>query len=665
MRCNDWTFRLVWVKIPQMVQNKIRCFLVAGVFAVSLTVNAQQWHSTNSIPLYRGTAIQSLAITNMQQSSACAGNLRQLGVAASLWGNDHSSNFMPTNWQQFTNNIEFARLLYCPKDTAHPQQTNWSSVNFSAISYRIVSPGASLDDPGKVFIECNVHTNRLFVSSVTKEATIFDQAVPLIYDGALRTFLPPLNEAKKRSFKVSCINNLKQVGIASISYFNDHGSFPTSFAQITNDLGVPDVLYCPAERTNVIPGSFAQVNYSNVSYKILAPGALGDIPELKYVECRTHGNYLTVDGAVTGGLNNLKRLIVGDPFSQTAEPGGRVDLAVMVNTNADQLPFQYQWRKQQPFDNQGRPFTNTVIISGATNRTLVFTNVQASQEGYYDVVVRDAKGGYEESFMAYLRVEPLSNIKNAFAWENLSCVNNLKNIGLAARLRISDLGVSIYPSNFYYYQNELGWPLSLYCPGDLSRQPQNLWNFVNFNDTSYTLYTNVSEENPSEVLARCKIHNYQVLSDGSVPNLVTFPAITQQPLSVTVPPGGTANFSVTATGTNLVYQWKRNGTLVATGSNLTLSNVTVSQSGEYTVVVSNSMGSVVSQPASLTVGLWLLATNTPTGLVLTWPTNISCRLQYRTNVSGQGIWQDLTGIPNPYTVPPTSVGSRFYRLVSP
>ncbi len=84
------------------------------------------------------------------------------------------------------------------------------------------------------------------------------------------------------------------------------------------------------------------------------------------------------------------------------------------------------------------------------------------------------------------------------------------------------------------------------------------------------------------------------------------PAITSQPVSVQVDPGGTATFVVAATGTvPLTYQWRRNDTPItgATGPTLTLSNVQAVDAGTYTVTVSNSLGSVTSTPAVLSVRL--------------------------------------------------------------
>ena len=82
------------------------------------------------------------------------------------------------------------------------------------------------------------------------------------------------------------------------------------------------------------------------------------------------------------------------------------------------------------------------------------------------------------------------------------------------------------------------------------------------------------------------------------------PTIASQPVSRTVAQGATATFTVVATGTApLSYQWRRNGTSIAgaTSATLTLSGVTTSSAGSYTVRVSNIAGAVVSAAATLTV----------------------------------------------------------------
>ena len=82
------------------------------------------------------------------------------------------------------------------------------------------------------------------------------------------------------------------------------------------------------------------------------------------------------------------------------------------------------------------------------------------------------------------------------------------------------------------------------------------------------------------------------------------PTITTQPQSQTVGVGANAVFSVMAAGTSpLSYQWRLNGTNIsgAVASSLTVTNAQVTNSGTYSVVITNAHGSVTSSNALLAV----------------------------------------------------------------
>jgi hypothetical protein len=82
------------------------------------------------------------------------------------------------------------------------------------------------------------------------------------------------------------------------------------------------------------------------------------------------------------------------------------------------------------------------------------------------------------------------------------------------------------------------------------------------------------------------------------------PAIDNQPQNVSVDIGGTASFSVHATGTApLTYQWHFSGSPLPgpQAAMLTLTNVQPTQAGEYWVVVANAYGSATSSRATLAV----------------------------------------------------------------
>ena len=127
--------------------------------------------------------------------------------------------------------------------------------------------------------------------------------------------------------------------------------------------------------------------------------------------------------------------------------------------------------------------------------------------------------------------------------QEISCMNNMKQIGLSFRTWAIDNGGS-FPFNvstnqggtmelstpgsdgfsrnaafvFQVMSNELSTPKILYCPADSKRQPA--LNFISLQpeNVSYQVYssTNLNENTPEEILAVCPIHNNVLRCDGSV-----------------------------------------------------------------------------------------------------------------------------------------------------
>ena len=83
----------------------------------------------------------------------------------------------------------------------------------------------------------------------------------------------------------------------------------------------------------------------------------------------------------------------------------------------------------------------------------------------------------------------------------------------------------------------------------------------------------------------------------------TAPVIVSVPVSQTLYPGAVLSLPVVATGGGLTFQWKLNGTniLGATAATYSVSSVTSSNTGSYTLAITNALGGLVAGPFVITV----------------------------------------------------------------
>jgi hypothetical protein len=116
--------------------------------------------------------------------------------------------------------------------------------------------------------------------------------------------LPALAKAKSKAQTISCVNNLKQMGLAARIYATDHdGKFPPDILSMKNELGSPKILFCPADPGHEVTATLTWANFnpSQSSYEYVTRGLSESTPgvETKVVfRCRIHGNECLGDGSV-------------------------------------------------------------------------------------------------------------------------------------------------------------------------------------------------------------------------------------------------------------------------------------------------------------------------------------------------------------------------------
>ena len=100
----------------------------------------------------------------------------------------------------------------------------------------------------------------------------------------------------------------------------------------------------------------------------------------------------------------------------------------------------------------------------------------------------------------------------------------------------------------------------------------------------------------------------------------TAPSIITQPVSQPVMERSSVNFTVAATSYYLTYQWRKDGVDIigATNADYTLTFAQTNQAGAYTVVVSNTVGSVISSPPAVPIVNAVTPVLVEPGIVVRW-----------------------------------------------
>jgi Ig-like domain-containing protein/immunoglobulin I-set domain protein/ASPM-SPD-2-Hydin domain-containing protein/uncharacterized protein DUF1573 len=274
--------------------------------------------------------------------------------------------------------------------------------------------------------------------------------------------------------------------------------------------------------------------------------------------------------------------ITTQPSNQTVFSGQTATFSVLANGTS---PLTYQWRK------------NGTAISGATSASYSTPAETTSDSGaLFSVLVSNSVGSVNSnSATLTVNSDPAPAITSQPASQTIV-------VGQTATFSVTATGTA--PLSYQWQKN--GAAIS------------------GANSSSYTTSAETTADTGAQFnvvvsnSAGAVTSNTAVLTVNPAP---VAPLITTQPSSRTITAGQTATFSVTASGSApLSYQWRKNGTAIsgATSSSYTTPGETTSDNGaQFTVVVSNSVGTVTSNAATLTV-------NAPTpGALTPSATNLS------------------------------------------
>lgn len=288
-----------------------------------------------------------------------------------------------------------------------------------------------------------------------------------------------------------------------------------------------------------------------------------------------------VTGTCNTFLSNPANLVVNTNVQIVANPSGAIKCAgesvtfiVISGSSSD----TYQWKKD------GISLTEGGNYSGTTSQNLTISGITASNSGVYNCYVTGLCNSLN-SVMANLTVLPVTVI-------TIQPLSQEVSIGSPVTFTVNANGSSLA----YQWQKD---GVSLSDGGNISGSTTNVLyiSSATVSDAgAYTCIVTGSCGSSVSDLANLKVN---------VPSVII-----THPSGMALCEGQTAVFSLTATGVNLSYQWRKDGIPVndlagkisgSATTNLTISAVSSSDAGVYTCVVSGDGGILNSNTASLTI----------------------------------------------------------------
>lgn len=253
------------------------------------------------------------------------------------------------------------------------------------------------------------------------------------------------------------------------------------------------------------------------------------------------------------------------PASQTIATGASATFSVVATGTA---PLSYQWLK------------NGTTISGATSTSYIVTSATVeSSSGNYSVTVTNTAGSVTSNAATLTVTAPL------FA-PVISTSPSSQSVIAGANVTFSVAATGTTPLTYHWLKDGA--------------------TVTGATSASYTITpaTNASAGNYAVTVTNTAGSVTSTAATLTVSAPPVAPALSTAPAAQTVTAGTGATFTVVVTGTApFTYQWLRNNVPLAgvTAASYVIATVTSADAGNYSVTVTNSVGTVTSSAATLTV----------------------------------------------------------------
>ncbi len=403
--------------------------------------------------------------------------------------------------------------------------------------------------------------------------------------------------ATNNPFAIPAVS-LADAGEYSVVVANAFGSATSHVAQLVVDPGVPAIVTQPASMTrrvgtvatfSVLATGAQPLNYQWFKGGTAIPGATGTNYTTGNLTAADAGEYRVevsnVSGSATSQTVTLSLVTVPAVVNvNLVPPAGAY---VYTGTAAAPDPAGVVWNQVTEAALAAAPNRELALADGdGLSSSITFT---AGSFAEWLPAFSADNGGGDNMQRTYWHVGG-GNVTPEFGFKNLDP-------GTTYEVYIYGVGTDFGTGNTELF-SQVGGASKPVSPVPDTGYPAVGEDYALFSGIKGVTEVLFTSGEPGNTAVFSIVSGLQIIKATEAPNIL------KQPLSQFVRPGAAVTFSLEVNGAGpFSYQWRKNGTPIsgAVSATYTLPSVKVEDAGDFSVVVSNSAGSVTSRPAALQV----------------------------------------------------------------